>query len=305
MMLTPAAGTCDSPIDLMTAGMRNGDTITYSASTEGAMNVLHPNQGCAMTDSVERVFCYHFEDNVLAIRVSTEGSGYDTVLYARAECSQPANIMDVMDLACNNDSYDHAPQSILYIMHPSGDGATPDVFIVVDGSPDAMMGDTGMFTLTVTEVAPGSQGNPCRAPDDGTGPIMTSRCDGNLRCSEGGSPDGTAICVPTVANGAACDARGFTNTCQEGATCASDPTPPDGTEPMPVCSLPGTHAGAPCRMTDPRCDGDLQCGSGDAPICVRALPEGSACDPMGFSNVCAMGLRCVPVGDAGEATCGM
>jgi hypothetical protein len=56
-------------------------------------------------------------------------------------------------------------------------------------------------------------------------------------------------------------------------------------------------------MDDPRCDGDLQCGSGDTPICVRALAENAACDPTGYSNVCGTGLHCQMMGDAGEATC--
>ena len=297
--LPGTAGTCESPIDLATAGLRNGMATTFSGSTEGAMNVLHPNPGCSQTDAAERVFRYHFPDGVNAVRVTTEGSGYDTTLYARVDCSQPANPMDVMDLSCNNDSYDHAPQSTLYILRPEN----PDLFIVVDGSGDSMMGDTGSFTLTVTEVALGAQGNPCRAADDGMGNPNPMRCDGTLRCSEGGGPDGTALCVTTVPNNMACDPRGFMNTCVEGSTCAADPTPPEGMMPTPLCSTPGSRAGAPCAMTEPRCTGDLACGSGDFPICVRSLAAGAACDPMGFSNVCGTGLTCRPMGDAGEATC--
>jgi len=295
--LAPSAGTCDTPVDLNARGTRSGATLTFQGTTEGAANALHPNPGCAMTDSGEVVIRYHFAENVEAISVTTAGSAFDTVLYVRSTCSQPAVPADVMDLACNNDSYDHPPQSLLFVTHATG---VDDVFIVVDGSADAMGMTSGTFTLTVAEVALGAAGAPCRA-DDGT--TTTVRCDGTLRCSEGGGPDGTALCVPTVATNTACDEHGFTNTCIAGATCAIDPTPPDGATEMPVCSLPGTHAGAPCRAMEPRCTGDLVCGTGDAPICVRVLTEGTACDMTGASNQCATGLLCRAMGDAGDSTC--
>ena len=294
-MIAPGVGTCDTPVDLNGMATRSGSTLTIQGTTAGGMNVLHPSTGCAMTDDSETVFRYAFASGVDAIRVSTEGSAFDTVLYARTDCMQSAT---TMDLACNNDSFDHAPQSLLYVTH-TGAGSD-EVLIVVDGTADAMGVSSGAFTLTVTEVALGSQNAPCRVDD---GMSTTALCDGTLLCSQGGAPDGTAICVPPVPTNAACDIHGFANTCTVGAVCAADPSPPDGTTPPAMCSMPGTHAGALCRMTEPRCDAPLVCGTGDAPICVRALDAGAACDITGSQNACGTGLTCRATSDAGDATC--
>jgi hypothetical protein len=252
-----------------------------------------------MHDDNEVVVRYHVPAGTQAVRVSTTGSAFDTVLYALSTCDQAGAMMA---LACDNDSNDHPPQSTLYLTSVMDN---QEVFLVVDGNGDAAMNmesSNGDFTLTVQEIPLGTQGNPCRPdPPDG---MMTTQppCDGTLRCSPGAS-DGTQLCVPAVALGQSCDPTGFMNACAEGVTCAEDPSPPDGEMVTAQCSMPGTHAGAPCRMMAPQCDSPLVCGTGDAPICVRVISAGQTCDPTGSTNQCAHGHTCRPTDDAGNATC--
>lgn len=293
---TMGGGTCADPIDLMARGTLNGNDLVFSGSTAGMPNNLHPYGGCVMSDAEEVVFVYRVPAGVQAVRVSTEGSGFDTVLYSRDACSQNQS---ATDRACNNDRRDGTQQSTIFLtdLHEN------EVFyIIVDGSRDNMDAtSSGDFTLTVTRVEPGTMGNPCRPFMEGS---TTPRCNAPLGCSEGGGDDGSAICVPTVATGQPCDPTGGMNTCTGEARCAEDPTPPpDGMGQAPVCALPGTRAGTPCRMTTPRCDAPLVCGSGDFPVCVRVLNAGDACDPMGIANVCPMGTTCRTVDDAGAAEC--
>ena len=295
------AGTCAAPTDLDTAGTRTGMTVVYRGTTEGAPNNLHPAGGCTAHDTGESVFRYTVPAGATAVRITTEGSSFDTVVYVRTMCAQTATSVDEV---CNNDSHDHAPTSTAFVL---GVSAGDHLNIIVDGNPDGMTeGQTepnpssGDFVLTVSPVVLGAMNNPCRPmADPPTGP----RCDGALGCSEGGGSDGTAICVPVVASGAMCDTRGFTNTCATGTRCSVDPTPPEGTTPPAICSAPGTAAGALCRTAEPRCNGDLVCGSGEEPMCVRQLAAGMECDLMGFSNRCATGLMCRATGDTGGATC--
>jgi hypothetical protein len=224
---------------------------------------------------------------VQALKVTTDGSMFNTVLYARATCDQPA---DGASLACNDDDYDHAPASTIYLTSVM---SGQQLYLVVDGNAAGGMDvpSSGEFTLTVSAVTLGAAGAPCRPMADGS---MAPRCDGNVLCSAyGGAADGTPLCVPGVANNAACDTRGFTNTCSDAnATCVSDPSPADGAMPMAVCSLAGAHVGAPCRMTDPRCDGGAVCGTGENPVCVRVVTASDPCDPTGATNSCPSGMTC-------------
>jgi hypothetical protein len=296
-------GTCDTPIELATAGMHSGNAVTYMGSTDGAANNLHPYGGCVMNDGPERVFHFVVPAGTQALKLSTDGSAFNTVLYARTTCDQSSDMM-AADLACNDDDFDHAPQSTLFL---TGLMDNQDLFIVVDGnaSMDAMGDPSGAFTLSVAAVTLGSMGNPCRPEMDAMGMPVANRCDGGTACSVGGgAPDGTAICVPPVAVGQACDTRAYTNTCTGDAICATDPSPPDGTMPMATCATPGTAAGTPCRMAEPRCNAPLVCGAGDAPMCVRELMPGADCDPMGTTNHCPAGTSCVMM-DGGQATCTM
>lgn len=285
------AGTCDSPINLNTSATREGDAWVYRGTTTGAANNLHPYEGCVPMDTNEVVLRYQVESGVDALMISTQGSGFDTAVYARVACSQAAG---GADLGCNNDSYDNAPQSTLYLTN-----FTPGqvLFIVVDGNAgnDTMAPSTGDFTVTLRPVTRGAMGNPCRAVTD----PPTPRCDGALACSEGGAADGTAICVPSVAIGAACDNRRFTNLCVEGTTCVAQPPAMEGDPAMFFCRAAGTAQNAPCRMVEPRCDAPLACGAGESPTCVPVLSMGVECDPTGQGNRCASGLTCSPLGDAG------
>lgn len=286
-------GTCASPVDLATAGTMSGADLVYRGTTAGHADMLHPYEGCVMTDAAEVVMRYRVPAGVQALKVTSEGSAYDTVVYVRSACSQSDAGTDI---ACNNDSYDHAPQSTVYVTNAI-EGQV--LFLVVDGNRTEDSVSSGAFTLTVHPVTFGASGMPCRAVTD----PPTARCDGALRCSEGGGADGTALCVPTAANGAACDPRLFNNICLEGSTCVTDPAPPEGMMATSVCALPGTRRGAPCRAAEPRCDAPYACGAGESPTCVPVLSTGIACDMTGEGNRCAAGLTCSPLGDGGMPIC--
>lgn len=294
---TGSPGVCGNEIDILAAGTRMDNKIVFHGTTDGRPDNLHPYGGCVENDGPEMVFKYRVPPNVNALRISTEGSRFDTVLYVRENCSQA---MGGADLVCNNDRYQDtstAPESVVYLTTspPLVEGRV--LFIIVDGAGGA----SGDFTLTVEEVGRGGMGQPCRPETERN---TVPRCDPPLRCSPGGSADGTPLCVPTVGVNMQCDPRGFLHTCVEGAYCVQDPTPAAGSMDMPVCALPGTRAGAPCRMTEPRCDAPFVCGTGDAPVCVRVLSTGEACDPTGATNACPMGQVCGPFGGGnGPAIC--
>lgn len=286
-------GTCDSPIDLVAAGTASGNEIVYRGTTAGRANNLHPYEGCVMTDGVETVLSYRVPTGTQAIQISTEGSSFDTALYVRANCSQAATGTDI---ACNNNSYDHAPQSSVYVTN-AVEGQV--LFIVVDANAETMAG-SGAFTLTLRTIPFGAQGNPCRAMQEGS---MAPVCDGALRCSEGAA-DGTPLCVPSVAADQPCDTRGFLSSCADGLTCVNEQPAMEGGMANAMCRAAGTHLGAPCRAAEPRCDGAMACaGTMDSPLCVEVIPQGMPCDTMGQANRCAMGMTCSPLGMGGPAIC--
>lgn len=290
------AGTCASPIDLATAGTTTGTDLVFRGTTTGMTNTLRPyDQGCAMRDAEEVVLRYRVPAGVQGLMITTEGSAFDTALYVRGACSQAAGGTDI---TCNNDSYDRPPQSTVYVTNAI-EGQV--LFIVVDGSATMDNMSNGAFTLTVRPVPFGNMGTPCRPVTD----PPTARCTGALRCSEGGAADGTAICVPTVANGAMCDPRLFNNICLEGSSCVTDPAPPEGMPATSVCALPGTRRAAPCRPStmEPRCDAPYACSAGDSPTCVPVLGTGIVCDPNGEANRCRTGETCSPLGDGGMPIC--
>ena len=293
---TPTAtggGTCDSPIDLAVAGTLSGADLVFRGSTAGRTNALHPYEGCVARDAEEAVLRYRVPAGVGALMITSEGSAYDTAVYVRTACSQAAGGTDV---ACNNDSYDHAPQSTVFVTNAI-EGQV--LFIVVDGNAAMDTVSQGAFVLTVRPVAFGALGMPCHPMTD----PPTARCTGALRCSEGGAADGTAICVPTVANGGHCDPRLFSNVCLEGSSCVTDPVPMEGTAAESICALPGTRRAAPCRAAEPRCDAPHACSAGDTPICVPVMGIGLGCDPTGEANRCVPGATCSALGDGGAAIC--
>lgn len=277
MIPNTAAATCADPVVITRAGTRT----TLSGTTAGKGDNLEPYGGCVESDGPEAVFKYTVPSGVQAVRISTNGSGYDTALYVRSACSQAAGGNDT---TCNNDSFDGAPGSTIYLSNVL-EGSVH--FIVVDG----VGGASGSFTLDIEEIVPGTMGSICRPEMEGN---TMPRCDAPAGCSPN-----TGLCVATVAVGAQCDQQGFQNTCAMGSSCVSDPSPVEGMPNNPTCRAPGTAAGSPCRMEGAaggRCDAPLTCGMGDSPVCVRVLTTGASCDPMGSSNACPEGQVCSPVG---------
>ena len=300
---------CAHVVDLTT---RSGSGWTWHGTTVGAPDTMHPGCVAMGTDAGEVVLRFTPPDGVTAVKVTTDSpdTRFNTVLYARDMCGQAGTSgMPPADRACNDDDYTSPPDSTVYLTDLTPGQA---VYLVVDGThaeppAGAMAGawgiSSGEATVTVTPVAFGAMGSPCRpAMDPGDGGAAPPRCDGALVCSEGtgGAADGTALCVPSAALGAMCDTRGFQNACATGATCATDPATGDAT--MARCMAAGTGAGARCRTAAPRCDGDLVCGTGDAPMCVRQVMRGAECDATGATNACAPGTTC-QADDAGMATC--
>lgn len=203
------SGTCADPIEIRRDGVffGSGNATFWRGTTEGMPNALHPRGRCVANDSREVVFRYVVPQGVQAVEVSTEGSRMDTVVYARTSCEQSSGDYD---LVCNDNSYENAPQSKIFLTN-----LTPgqSVFLVVDGNADSEQ-STGSFVLSVRDVPYGESGFPCHAERPNA-----ARCSLRLRCSEGGSADGSDICAPTVVTGRGCDPRGFSNVCSEGDSC--------------------------------------------------------------------------------------
>jgi len=287
------AGTCASPIDLSRYGVRKGDAVIYRGTTVGQGDLLHPYEGCVERDAAETVFRYSVPANTTALMLSTEGSAFDTALYVRSACSQA---MGGADIVCNNDSYDSAPESTVYVTNLV-EGQV--IFIVVDGNAAKEAVSQGNYVLTVQSVELGAANNPCRAVTE----PPTDQCGAGFRCSEGGAADGTALCVPTAANEAPCDPRQFDNICLPGSTCVTEPNAMEGAMPVSLCSQPGARQGAPCRGSDPQCAAPYTCGAGEEPRCVVVVPRGLECDPASEANRCASGFSCGALGDGGTPIC--
>jgi hypothetical protein len=289
--MTPiGAGTCNDPIRLETAAMRSGTDWIFEGSTAAGHNDLHPYGAGDVQDAEEAVLEFRVPDGMVNARLTTEGSDFDTLLYVRDACSQVAN---GADLAFSDDTQQVGSDMLATYSTIFLTGLVPGsvLFVVVDGK----MGDSasnGHFRLTISPFTPGASGLPCATDAMGANTCL----DAAERCSTAN------ICTRVVATGSACDPNGLANTCAADASCVSDPSPPSDGAASPVCALPGTHAGAPCRSSGTRCDAPLVCnGQTDSPICVRVVGADQTCDPMGVSNQCATGLHCRTV--AGTSFC--
>ena len=167
---TGALGTCASPVDLGLEGTVAGTDLVFRGVTTGLADVLHPYPGCVAHDAAEMVMTYRVPAGAGALMFTTEGSAYDTVLYVRAACSQAKTGVDT---TCNNDSYDHAPQSTVYVTN-AVEGQT--LFLIVDGNTEVDTVPTGSFVLTARRVPFGGSGQPCNPVTD----PATARCSGAL-----------------------------------------------------------------------------------------------------------------------------
>ncbi len=114
----------------------------------------------------------------------------------------------------------------------------------------------------------GTRGGACRA--------AAPRCDAGLSCV-------FLRCLPTQAEGEACDAQRF---CAEGLSCAV----PQGAT-AGVCVRMGTR-GAQCRAQAPRCDEGLACASEfvSPTVCLPAVAAGAECDSSRGVSACAEGI---------------
>ncbi len=283
-------GTCANPIRLETAATHQGTSLIYEGTTEGFGNVLHPYDETPSTDSSEVVLEFRVPAGMTNVKITTEGSAFDTILYVRETCAQRAGGGDLAlgDYTPTADPDMDADYATLYL---TGQMPGQVRYLVVDGR---AMADppAGRFRLTISPFTPGAMGEPCA--DDGEG---HTNCEGrDMRCSPANR------CVPTVATGERCDERGINNTCLAEALCVSDPGPSVG-EAMPAtCAAAGTRPGARCRDGATRCDSPYVCNDArEEPFCIRLVGAGEPCDPMGMTNRCMTGLRCVATGPDASA----
>ena len=131
-----------------------------------------------------------------------------------------------------------------------------------------------------TCVADGARGGTCR--------VVAPRCDSTLTCS---TMTGTGVCREVVASGGACDPAGVNSVCQTGSTCAAFYGATVG-----ACVADGNE-GARCRTSGTACEAGLICSgtaSATTSRCRTRVAVGAACDPVGESNLCALGSGCIP-----------
>ena len=324
----------EAVIDVNAVALRSGTTLTLSVDTRFAPNDIHP--GCVIDDGPEVVLRYRVppadERIVAAIRVSTvtdatranatsrdgttvaDPTTFDTVLVLRTQC-------DGRDLDCDNDDFVQGAlgaavstrRSTVWQLDPMPED---EILIVLDGNESSR----GIALVTIEEIpqlgvlgAPCADVPPSRALDP-TAPTARFRCpEPGVQCRPGAAADGTDLCLPIVALGAACDDQGRFNVCErdsEGAACASNPSD----ETQVACAMPGNAAGAPCRgtrATIDRCNSGLFCsetmpGEG-TDTCVPIRHTGESCDPSPFGEInhCDTGLSCCVMGLAtlGETSC--
>src|SRR6185369_8424975 len=132
-----------------------------------------------------------------------------------AQCEQTASSASAMpaDLGCNDDSFDQAPHSTVFLSNIE----QPELFIIVDGNQNEMRASSVQFRLTVSPVTLGTEGSPCRPEmkNPESDPATAMRCNAPLRCSAA-----TELCVQGRSPGTTCDPLGFRDTCMDGAMCA-------------------------------------------------------------------------------------
>lgn len=122
-----ACGPCDSPQAIGVG--------TFTGRTEGEDEMGSADDLCGSDGAPERVLEFTAEEAGLHC-ATTAGTGFDTVLYGRTSCGEPAT-----EFACDDDAGTASTSEFEFDADPE----TP-VFLVVDGFSD---GDAGDFTLSV------------------------------------------------------------------------------------------------------------------------------------------------------------
>ena len=170
-------GTCASPIDVSESGVFGGRNDEAASSHVGR---------CA-GDGAELVHRLSV-DEAKTVRLSTEGSMYDTVLYVRTACETADS-----EIACNDDAV--AATSELWLE------AEPDVdyFVFVDGFDPMAVGE---YVLDV-DIGASLPPAPCETPIRGEVGVVTGRVTGPSRTAgtcggEGGAERAVEFTAPVT-----------------------------------------------------------------------------------------------------------
>lgn len=171
-MTLPGTGACDAPLNFNAiATVGPDDVLSFSGDTAAAPDAQRGT--CGSFGGYDIAFVYTPAADGLLV-VDTEGSHFDTVVFARSSCGDTAT-----QIGCDDDGGTGTGPSRMSILVAHG---TP-VFLFVDGYDD---GDHGAFTLNTHLVSVAPAGGACEP--DGSG----------LRCAP------HLICAPAVGGGHTC-----------------------------------------------------------------------------------------------------
>ena len=265
--------TCASPNVATTYGR-------YSGLTSGLLNENVPS--CMRSTAPEAVWRFTPPESGL-ICVTTAGSTYDTVLFARNSCGGTAT-----DLACNDDTGGLTSQ----VQVPVTAGV--DVYLMVDGF--AALG--GTYRLNITGGACGSGVGETACTDrvdndrDGRTDCADSDCAGNVACVVPATEtnctdridndgDGAIDCADSNCAGtAACAVPTSETSCtdvvdndRDGAIDCADPD----CNADPACALPANELDCGDGLDDDG-DGAIDCADTDCLASTLCVPPVGTCD---------------------------
>lgn len=295
-------------VDLTTRMPGMDGAVTYEGDTLSAPETggLTPPMGCVTGGApagFQRVHRYRMRSTaILTVTTNSKATDFDTVVLLNTMCGRGTS------LGCNDDIAQDNTNSAVRTTSPIMMGT--DVFIAVGGYDT----EQGSYELSIRETTPiaigsqcrggdscaagstcvtngaassfgvctanGTQGAQCRGAGDGG-----TACDAGLECV-GASMTSPGNCVRRLALGAECGTA-IGVACPTGSVCAASPSM---TNPLRAVCLAEGAAGGACRMTDPRCDGMLQCST--TTTCRSAAMAGGACDISNRSTFCPAGQSC-------------
>lgn len=268
-------------------GSRVGPAVVR-ATTEGRPNVATPS--CVRASNAgERAYSWTapFSGTFTA---NTNGSAYDTVLYARETCEIGR------DVACNDDGGTGTDSQIRFrlaegdsiVIVVDGFGSSEGEFILNIGSAevcdDMIDNDTdGDIDCDDSDCAL----NPvCCTPErEVCGDMTDNDCDGRVDCGDPDCAADPACCVPRreFCRG------GVDEDCDGDIDC--DDSDCAGTR---ICCEPEPGGEVCGDMRDNDCDGDIDCDDSacdDDPACCEPAPTGEACGDMS-DNDCDGDVDC-------------
>ena len=245
--------------------MQADGTFLAAGSTDDAENVTEAT--CGGGDAPEVVFGFIAPSAgtwVFSTRVDDGATSYDTVLYARSDCEEPA---PERELACNDDINPGVAQSVIRVEFERGEG----IYIFVDGFADR----SGDFWLTAVSPAVIPDGEPCDPRD------RTAECGVDAFCADIDFDD-AYLCEAesTIPIGGECSVDNPFARCEDGSRC-TDPED-DGISnctPLVVIEVGGVcepfDRGSECERSaicvDPDADGVNNC---IAPVIVQQVAAG-------------------------------